>query len=97
MYFRRRFVVKLFSAMRAAAAALVLAAVMTGAAQAGTCTVNGTAIPSGKFPPADTTTPSDVTITGGKCTASYDAAGKGIFKYRNVNIYDGGELAFVDR
>jgi len=96
MYFRRRFVVKLFNAMQSTAAALVLVAVVAGAAQAATCTVNGSVISSGKFPPADPTTPSDVTITGGKCTASYDAAGKGIFKYRNVNIYDGGELAFID-
>ncbi len=91
-----RIVVKLLNGLTIAGAILLAAAGAADAARAGTCTVNGTEISSGKFPPADTATPADVTVTGGKCTVSFDAAGKGIFKYRNVNIYNGGELAFVD-
>jgi hypothetical protein len=76
----------------AAAFAMVLAAPVSGAPRVndpGPCVVNGVEIPSRALQAG---TGLDITITKGECTAS----GKTKYLYRDVNIYDGGQLTFVD-
>ncbi|HKD66941.1 MAG TPA: G8 domain-containing protein [Candidatus Binataceae bacterium] len=75
----------------AALGLLMIALVSAGGlarAQEGPCVVNGTEIPSRALPAG---TGGDLTVTKGECTAD-----KGPYKYRDVNIYDGGKLTFVE-
>ncbi len=76
-------------AVGAALVALLAAAAVSWSQTPPPCVVNGMEITSRVLPAG---TGGDLTVTKGECTVG----GNVPFKYRNVNIYDGGKLTFLD-